>query len=314
MLGLRVGEVVGGGDFHGLLANNLTIIRRLGDGGPVGPEIVEGYLEHSKTKHPRWVSGLGLSKGSAGIELASLLRAYWRLAGWRIVTRHEDGYQVEGPDYTVLRLSLVALSTSAAGDRERIDLLHSVLSRSKCARAREWANFTRRRALERLTGDSLERRYVNVVGGSSDSPDLRTVAAELTRAGFDEPDRFRPVPGPLMRSSNGERMGYSDMPIQPSSTYDILHKAFDEAYQLANATSPDPELDLRGQPSPLWGHHSARRGADTVARQSREQTGATERDIDIVFGWMEAYYNSIMQLHYESHFDRERRAAVTSMW
>ena len=103
-----------------------------------------------------------------GIELASLLRAYWRLSGWRIVTRHEDGYQVEGPDYTVLRLSLVALSTSAAGDRERIDLLHSVLSRSKCARAREWADFTRRRALERLTGDSLERRYVNVVGGSAD--------------------------------------------------------------------------------------------------------------------------------------------------
>ena len=49
-----------------------------------------------------------------------------------------------------------------------------------------------------------------------------------------------------------------------------------------------------------------------MAGQSRATTGATEREIDITFGWQEALYNSIMQLHYESHFDREQRATVTS--
>ena len=44
-----------------------------------------------------------------------------------------------------------------------------------------------------------------------------------------------------------------------------------------------------------------------------EQTGVTEADIDIIFGWQEAFYSQKMQRHYESHFDRIRRAAVTSL-
>ena len=108
-------------------------------------------------------------------------------------------------------------------------------------------------------------------------------------------------------------MGFAHMPIQPGSTYSILHDSFDAAFAEANRTSPDPELDLRGLEAPLWGHHSARRGADSVARQTREQTGASEQDIDLVFGWQEAFYNAKMQLHYEGPFDRVRRACVTSM-
>ena len=40
--------------------------------------------------------------------------------------------------------------------------------------------------------------------------------------------------------------GYTHMPLQPGSTYEILHDAFDEAHRLANRDSPDPELDLQG--------------------------------------------------------------------
>ena len=120
------------------------------------------------------------------------------------------------------------------------------------------------------------------------------------------------MPGPLLLSTKGESAGYSVMPIQLGSTYEVLHDVFADAFRMANETSPDPELDLRGLAKPLWGHHSARRAADTFARQSREVTGATERDIDIVFGWQEALYSAQMQLHYESHFDRERCAAVMS--
>ena len=77
--------------------------------------------------------------------------------------------------------------------------------------------------------------------------------------------------------------------------------------------APDPELDLRGLAEPLWGHHSIRRGADTVARHTMLITGATERDIDLIFGWNEHLYKAMMQLHYESNMQRDQRSKVTSM-
>ena len=83
--------------------------------------------------------------------------------------------------------------------------------------------------------------------------------------------------------------------------------------ELANAESPDPELDLRGLLAPLWGHHSNRRGADTQARNNMHITGVTERDIDLQFGWNEHVMQAIMQLHYESNVERDRRSKVTSM-
>ena len=85
------------------------------------------------------------------------------------------------------------------------------------------------------------------------------------------------------------------------------------AFAASQAMGPDPELDLMGLSEPLWGHHSFRRFADTVARQTRHLTGASEQDIDMYFGWMEAFYSAKMQLHYESTFVRERRTAVTRM-
>ena len=85
----------------------------------------------------------------------------------------------------------------------------------------------------------------------------------------------------------------------------------DEAHRLANLETPDPELDLQGLPKPLWAHHSNRRLSDTVARQTMAETGASEQDIDLVFGWQEAMHSARMQLHYESKFDREKRKAVT---
>ena len=73
------------------------------------------------------------------------------------------------------------------------------------------------------------------------------------------------------------------------------------------------ELDLAGLAKPRWGHHSLQRLGDTVARQTRGDTGATEQDIDLTFGWQEAMHSRQMQTHYESVFIRTRRACVTSM-
>ena len=82
---------------------------------------------------------------------------------------------------------------------------------------------------------------------------------------------------------------------------------------MANANGPDPELDLRGLRAPLWGTHSARRGADTNARTNMHLTGSTPLDIDMVFGWNEHLHKQEMQLHYESGAQRDQRSKVTSM-
>ena len=138
---------------------------------------------------------------------------------------------------------------------------------------------------------------------------------ELERAGFTEAAGILSViPGPLMRATHGAALGAAHMPLSTQSTYESMHALMDRAFVEASpAGDPDPEIDLQGLEKPLWGHHSFRRFADTVARQTMSQTGATEQDIDIIFGWMEAFYSAKMQMHYETKLIRERRSVVTSL-
>ena len=91
MFGMRVGEALHGGDFHGMLANHLVILQRLNEHGePEGEETLEGMLEHSKTKNLRYVNAVARSKGVARIEFAKHVRAYWRVAGFTIRSRKES--------------------------------------------------------------------------------------------------------------------------------------------------------------------------------------------------------------------------------
>ena len=173
----------------------------------------------------------------------------------------------------------------------------------------------------------MEKRYVNVVGGMGGrpvyrddgsaviegmSPDISTVVSELAKAGFSGTDRVTIVPGPLIRASSHVGKVQTHMPWVPTSSYDHLHEMLDEAHRLSGGLA-DPELDLQGLAKPLWGHHSNRRGSDTIARATMSITGATEQDIDLTYGWREAMYSHLMQVHYESKFDREKRKAVTRM-
>ena len=312
MFGIRVGEALSGGDFHGLLANFLVILQRLDEQAePTGEETLEGMLEHSKTHNKRYLNAVATSKGPARVEFAKYLRTYWKLAGFTLRTRKEAGFLVTGPDYYVLRLSLVALTTSREGDVEKLNQVHRILKRSASSEARKWADYSLLRGGQRLSADSKDKRYVNLVGGVFGCDDINQVAREMTMAGLER--SISVVPGPLMRSTHGKVLGFSHMPLQPSTTYDLLHQCLPRAYELANANSPDPELDLQGLAEPLWGHHSLRRGADTVARHTMHLTGATERDIDLLFGWSEYLYKKVMQLHYESNMERDRRSRVTSM-
>ena len=82
----------------------------------------------------------------------------------------------------------------------------------------------------------------------------------------------------------------------------------DRAYIRANAdpSDPDPDLDIEPGVAPKWSTHSLRRLADTVARRYREETGTTEAEIDLYFGWNERVLKKAMQAHYASLSIRER--------
>lgn len=310
MCGLRVGEVMSGGDFHGVQANHVVILTNLSNGA----ESVEVLLEHSKTKHKRWVNAVSVSEGAARVRLADHLRAYWRECGFTIATRLEGGYRVEGPDYSVLRVSLIGLV--GAEGKERFALLCRVLSRSADPEVRRWAAYSLLRGEQRRSATgSMDKRYINVTGGAHGCSSIATACMELERAGFTEGAGILSViPGPLMRATHGATLGAAHMPLSTQSTYESLHALMERAHLEANpAGDPDPELDLQGLSEPLWGHHSFRRFADTVARQTMEETGASEQDIDIVFGWMEAFYSAKMQMHYETKLIREKRSAVTRL-
>ena len=307
-MGLRVGEVISGGDFHGLMANHLSILTHR----ETGEVSVEGLLEHSKTKRKRYINALGTSCGPAAVRLADHLREYWQSSGLRTHVRDEGLYSVEGPDYFVLRLSLMGLGDTDEECSARLGLLERLLQRSASADARLWADYSMRRARERERAEtSMDKRYVNLTGGARLSADISTLCLELTTAGFG--GLLSVIPGPLMRSTHFRTpVRFTHMPLTVQSTYEVMHELFDRAYEQLLAAGGDPELDLQGLAAPLWGHHSLRRLADTVARQTREISGASEQDIDMIFGWLEAMYSHRMQLHYESRFDRTRRSMVTS--
>ena len=307
MMGLRVGEAVNAGDFHGLMANNLVILTNQ----TTGVVSVEAMLEHSKTKFQRYINAVGVSEGECQLDLAGAIRAYWKIAGFDLRGERgegvqHNGYLVEGPNYSVLRVSLLGL------DETTFARLVRVLESSDVRQARKWAEFVKLRGQQRLDSKtSQDKKYINVVGGVAGCSDIGTVKFEMELAGLSA--ECEELPGPLMRATHGPTMGHTHMPLQAASTYDSLHDMLDEAYELANAESPDPELDLRGLEAPLWGHHSFRRFADTVARETMEETDTSEGNIDIIFGWNEKMASKKMQLHYKSQFDREKRAKVTKM-
>ena len=116
---------------------------------------------------------------------AQILRDYWEDAGFEIIIRKEAGYQVEGPSYYVVRVSLVALAAKPADDVKRLDALVRTLRSSKVEGARKWADYVALRGLQRLQGDSLDKKYINVFGLSSKtSTEADTLILELAKAGF----------------------------------------------------------------------------------------------------------------------------------
>ena len=79
--------------------------------------------------------------------------------------------------------------------------------------------------------------------------------------------------------------------------------------QSASADTFLPEaVPLTQSGPPKWSTHSLRRLADTVARRYKEESGTTEAEIDLYFGWNERMVKKAMQAHYASLSIRERMA------
>ena len=299
--GLRVAEMLGGGDHHGLLAPNVRLLRDL----ETGEESVELVLEHSKTKFKRYVGLVDVTLGKAGFPVVQYLRDYWSAWGFELLTETVGRYVVTSADYYVLRVSLLGLTL------ERVEAMLAVLAISQSAEVRAHAAVSRVKGLERYKASgSMDKKYINVAGGRAGCHAVATASLELSRAGFGDEGRLHVIGGPFGRATQGASTTH--MPIVPRSTAEVVVKAHQRAYVLANADSPDLDLDLEGLDEPLWGDHSDRRGADTNARRSMGITEATEMDLDLYFGWQERMYSQKMQVHYESTFTRVRRKAVTS--
>ena len=306
--GCRISEVAGGGESHGLLANNSAILKD----PESGEVVVELHLEHSKTKFARYLDIAGETEGSQ-IQVEKHLREYWRSAGFRLTETTQAGIQVVRPDWWVVRVSLLGMSHSAF---ERLSVF---LSKSKRAGVAEMWRRTAPKARLRVVADgtgSQAKKYVNVIGGTRDSEVMNPLRAELRAAGFES----QLVPGPLLlATTGGKKPKLTCMPLTISTAMGETKPLLQKAYEALNANGrQDRELDVESGRTPKWTTHSLRRLANTIARRDRDKFmaavgGVTEKEIDLFFGWHEKILLKEMQLHYEAMNIRERmkKARIT---
>jgi hypothetical protein len=299
--GCRIGEVTGGGDLHGLLANQSCILEDMEKpADAVDRVVVEYKLEHSKTGFSRYLDLAGTTKTSK-IECARHLQEYWAEAGMKTRTTIRGGVKETRPDFWVVRVSLLGMTQTMLG---RMLATISNFPKVKAYKS------TGRVAMQRLIAQgpgSMQKRYVNVASGSSDEPELDAIVAELKRHGFEASK----APGPLLLSTTGGQWPkLTPMPMSTGSAFEPTKELLVAAAELAGAdkSDPDPDLDTAYGREPKWTSHSLRRGADTAARQYKEETGATEAQIDIFFGWHEKILLKAMQVHYEGLSTRARMA------
>jgi hypothetical protein len=291
--GFRNGESVGGGDLHGLLANNTSIIK-----APDGKEYVELRLEHSKTGHSRYVTMAGVTEHSK-IRIADTMRAFWEVTGVSTVTMPQAGFMVTRPDAWVVKVSTNGIEPST------FEEFMTWLQRpERCAAIKEHAAASCLKGRERYKAEgagSQTKRYINIAGGKSNSLELTVAFEEIAAAGFIPRDRLSIVMAPFIRSTMGAKVTW--MPLVPSSTYGTIKELLELAHADSNKVNPDPDFDLQGQLVADFSNHSLRRLADTEARKKMNVTTGgrqpvTKDEIDLWFGWHEMELSKDMQLHY----------------
>ena len=92
MGGCRVGEVSGAGQGHGVLANDVAILRDL----DTGFTTVEMKLEHSKTGFSRYMNIAADTTGTAGVQCSRILEELWKEWGFTLTTYTQAGVPLIG--------------------------------------------------------------------------------------------------------------------------------------------------------------------------------------------------------------------------
>ena len=310
--GCRIGEVVGGGDGHGLLANNTCILEDPeAEKGSICSTVVELKLEHSKTGYSRYLDMAGVTQTSR-IPCAKLLQEYWDLAGFTIREDVWSGVRVRRPDFWVVRVGLLI-------EHEKYSLMVAKLKGCVIPCVKKYVGSTLVAAKSRLTHKEETKRYVNVARG--DSAVINAAAAsrfwqELRDIGLS----VTIVPGPLLLSTTGGRSpSQKTMPITDSSVNERINEWLAKAHRqlnpLCKAAGHDPDLELEPGQEAHWTSHSLRRLANSTAKRWMVKTNITEAMIDLYFGWNEKLLKKMMQNHYNSLSVRERMmmAKITGM-
>ena len=230
-----------------------------------------------------------------------MMRLWLDAADVQMVKKVEGGFEVESPNYWVVRVDVSSFS------KEKVARFVREVEGTLCDVLIPQVPAIRKYARERFESKNLdaELRYVNVIGGCKfwdDCFDLSiTMAVEwLESKGFGR--HVRVVPGPLIRATLGSVLTH--MPLATKSTYNHLISAMKEAHTLSQASDKvDVEFDLQGLAEPKFGNHSLRRHSDKVARESLHLHVAdgvheiTKEVIDYFYGWLLKEMKKDMQLH-----------------
>ena len=326
--GARCGEVFGAQIGHGVMADGVSILTWVGQEGyecpptvSVGEEFVEASTETSKTKLGRCFTMVGQTKGPARVDLAGALRSYWEACEFKVTRRREEGWQVERPDFSVLQISLMGLTTSAT----KMDALRRWLGpgdgATSIAQVRRVAAALKTELAEkaRITKPEVEKMFLNVIGGSRADEALDAAQAELLRAGIESTI----TRGPLIMKTKGKTQGnarggkdsiWIPQPLQSGSTYDFLHRVMDAAYVKLKEDDPDYDMRLGGdRKDPRFAHNSWRRLAATTAEAAKLAKKVSKEDVELQFGWQLRKHAKQMRLHYAERGARAMRARMTEM-
>lgn len=311
--GCRIGEVCGGGDGHGVLANEVCVLTDPREQpGSMGHRVVELWLEHSKTGFSRYLDYAGTTQG-VRLQAADHMLGYFSHAGFKVITTVQNGITVQRPDYWVLRVSLLGLGEVGVDRLLKWAERSGIRAIEKGQRSLQLGSLARQRHVARGAG-SQEKRYINLMGAPRSDPDLDRGLAALELKGF----KATITPGPLLLSTTGgSRPKHRPMPLAVSTAFAPTKELLEKSYLRANAdpADTDPDLDLRAGEAAKWSTHSLRRLANTTARRHRKQTGATSDEIDLYFGWQERILKKAMQVHYAamSILERMSLAKITGM-
>ena len=303
--GCRLSEAAGAGEGHGALAELVDVAFPL-DGSQ---STINIRLEDSKTGFGRDVTYVTETQGKLNLKCWANLEYLWKVSGFKLKEKTTDGVRYVRPDYKVVRLSLLGMSS--ASHARLLRLVGNTTKGVIYERRSEIKYYLELNYSAETKGE--ESKFVNIAGGPEDCLEIESAVKWLREYGYE--DLCNVVPGPLLRATApGRPQNITHMPIKPGSTYTHVPSACLEAWKYNRDNGiVDDELDLEGRDEPKVGNHGNRRKSDKEANDTSHLTGVTAGEIDDHYGWNQKERKKTARLHYHGRNERHKRAKVTML-